>query len=125
MNENYTDSFYETLDAGIRGAVRRLHELNFQTSDSGDGTKAGTMECALDVPMIAVLIDEPNEIVPSAERIADEVRSRGLLVAPGPADLSDLGGSEVYIQANYDPSEQIALICLFGAGLLNWEEGAK
>jgi hypothetical protein len=43
-----------SLDDGIRGLVLELNALGYRTTDSGDGTKAATMECAVDFPMVVV-----------------------------------------------------------------------
>lgn len=43
---------YDQLDPGIRDVVRAIHEWGWKTCDSGDGSKAGTMECALDHPHV-------------------------------------------------------------------------
>jgi hypothetical protein len=46
---------YDDLDPGIRRVVRLLNQHGFVTSDSGDGSKAGVMECAVDYPMVVVV----------------------------------------------------------------------
>lgn len=43
---------YDELDPGIRDVVRAINEWGWVTCDSGDGSKAGTMECALDHPHV-------------------------------------------------------------------------
>lgn len=43
---------YDELDPGIRDVVRAINEWGWKTCDSGDGSKAGTMECALDHPHV-------------------------------------------------------------------------
>lgn len=43
---------YDALDPGIRDVVRAISEWGWKTCDSGDGSKAGTMECALDHPHV-------------------------------------------------------------------------
>lgn len=43
---------YDALDPGIREVVRAINEWGWRTCDSGDGSKAGVMECALDHPHV-------------------------------------------------------------------------
>lgn len=51
MKEDTFD--YSKLDEGVREVVRHLRAKGFNTTDSGDGTKAATMECAVPFPMVA------------------------------------------------------------------------
>lgn len=44
---------WDDLDDGIREAVRTLWLAGWNPKDSGDGSKADFMECAVDYPMIA------------------------------------------------------------------------
>ena len=44
---------WDELDNGIREAVRTLWLAGWNPQDSGDGSKAEFMECAVDYPMIA------------------------------------------------------------------------
>lgn len=50
-----TPEIIACLDEGIRAMVIDLDARGFQTTDSGDGTKAEVMDCAVDFPMVAVL----------------------------------------------------------------------
>ena len=46
---------YSTIDAGVRNEVRRLHDAGLTTTDSGDGSKAPEMGCALSFPNISIV----------------------------------------------------------------------
>ena len=74
------------LDAGIRFTVRFLRAHGFDTCDSGDGSKAGTMEGALDVPHVFIR-STPETLIRDADRLRE-------LVARIP---------HAEIQATYDP----------------------
>lgn len=55
-----SDTFpgYDELDPGIRDLVRFLRERHgFNTTDSGDGSKAATMDCAMPFPHVVIKID--------------------------------------------------------------------
>lgn len=54
------DLNYGELDPGIRRTVKLLRDAGFETSDSGDGSKAETMLCSAPFPMIAIPV-EPAE----------------------------------------------------------------
>lgn len=45
---------YEELDPGIREIVRRLRELGWDTTDSGDGASKPDMECAMPFANVAI-----------------------------------------------------------------------
>lgn len=61
------DIDYDDLDPGIRRVVRLLNQHGFRTSDSGDGSKAATMPCAVDYPMVVIPVDGQGEMV--ADRV--------------------------------------------------------
>lgn len=44
---------YEEMDPGIRDVVKALNEAGFETTDSGDGSKAATDEDAFAFPHVA------------------------------------------------------------------------
>lgn len=48
------DIDYAKLDPGIREIVRKLRDLGWDTTDSGDGVSKPDMECAMSFPNIAV-----------------------------------------------------------------------
>ena len=58
------------LDAGIRDLVIELNALGYETTDSGDGTKADTMECAVDFPMVAIKSTR-EDVLDATEDIAN------------------------------------------------------
>lgn len=98
---------YGELDPGVRRLVRLLRSNGFNTSDSGDGSKAGMMECAVDEPMVAIEVD-PAELVSEAHRL------HALLAGVG-VTLGEVGDDGVgQIQASYDPANRIASVVLFG-----------
>ena len=68
---------YDTLDPGIRDVVRAINEWGWKTCDSGDGSKAGTMECALDHPHVFCESRwEPGGIINEAHGLAARLVSR-------------------------------------------------
>jgi hypothetical protein len=62
------DFDYSKIDVGVVSAVRALREAGFSTTDSGDGTKAPTMECAVPFPMIACTVENHAELCDEASR---------------------------------------------------------
>ncbi len=61
---------YRTLDPGIRDVVKILREeWHFNTTDSGDGSKASFMEGAMDVPNVAVVLDGYQGMGAEADRL--------------------------------------------------------
>lgn len=110
MDTTYTPAFYDTLDPGIRSAVKFLHDNGFDTADSGDGeTKVGEMECALEFAHIVVPVDAPSMLISEAIRLRNLLEKNGYPVAPVGRGGLDLGAE---IQATYDPHDQSASILL-------------
>jgi hypothetical protein len=99
---------YEELAPGIRNTVRWVHELGYETSDSGDGVanQHAGMECSnawLGVPMVAITVD-PYRLRVEADRLWITV-------------LDMAGGKSVdpvRIEASYDPHSQVGIILLTG-----------
>lgn len=58
---------YDSLDEGIRETVRMLRGHGFKTCDSGDGSKAATMSCAVDFPMVAVIASSKEAMCTEAD----------------------------------------------------------
>lgn len=48
------DIDYRKLDPGIREVVRKLRDLGWETTDSGDGVSKPAMTCAMPFPNVAV-----------------------------------------------------------------------
>jgi len=46
------------IDPGVRELVRLLRAAGFNTCDSGDGSKAKDMECAVPYPMVAIQVEK-------------------------------------------------------------------
>lgn len=68
---------YDQIDAGVRDVVRLLREAGFNTRDSGDGSKAATMACALDYPHVFMVID-PDDALAEAKRCWHVLQDAGL-----------------------------------------------
>ena len=108
------DFDYDKLDPGIRFTVKWLHERGFTTTDSGDGSKAGEMEGALDIPHVAIKPGGEEHEYPyainlahlaqqTANRLREELWDDGRHVEPGT------------IQATYDPFDGSWVIMLYAA----------
>ncbi len=59
---------YDQFDPGIRRVVWLLNQHGFVTSDSGDGSRAGVMECAVEYPMVVVQL-MPGECTYGPSRV--------------------------------------------------------
>lgn len=92
------------LDPGILGTVRLLWDAGFVTTDSGDGTKAGQMGCAIAVPHVFMRC-EPAVLVAEARRLVYFAASHGLVAADGHG---------IAVQATYSPADGVAMLMLFG-----------
>lgn len=103
MNAEPAEPPWDDLDAGIRGTVRALWDAGFFPTDSGDGSKAFTMDCALDVAHVFMQC-APRDLVHCADRLAR-------LVASWP-DSGDYNGNRV--EASYSPSDGVGVLMLFG-----------
>lgn len=106
------DSFdYSALDSGIRDTVKWLHRQGFETTDSGDGSKAEWMEGALDIPHVAI---RPG--VKNMENTASSEAHLAQMTADLLEDrLWDIGvriGSGD-IQVSYDPYDGSWVIMLY------------
>ena len=106
-----TDLDYEQLDPGIRATVRWLREHGFETVDSGDGSKAAHMECALDVPNVFIRV-APEKLVAEADRLRDLLAEAGWpTVSIGTVDgPGEHAAAE--IQGSYDPADGSATLTL-------------
>jgi hypothetical protein len=104
--EPLTEEQFNALDPGIRRTVKWLRENGFETTDSGDGSKAATMECALNYPNVAIRIDDPDALQFEADRLYELLSGRDIDLAPQGTDC------EPYIQATYDPADGSAILLL-------------
>ena len=94
---------YDDLCPGIRTAVRWLHSLGYETTDSGDGSHFfDGMEGAMPEPMVAIQFPATTDLIDQANRLA-----RRLIHA---------GVSDVRVDASYSPGES-AIVVLSGDGL--------
>ncbi len=88
---------YDDLDPGIRDVVRAINDWGWRTVDSGDGSKAGTMECALDHPHVFAESDwTPLGIINEAHGLASRLNGR---FGPG-----------WYVEANYSTKDGRAFL---------------
>lgn len=72
---------YNEIDPGIRHVVKALNDAGHETSDSGDGSKASLMDCAIDFPHVAGWWD-----VMFANREALENTAHAVALAASEAD---------------------------------------
>lgn len=101
------DIDYEQLDPGIRNVVRFLRENGFETTDSGDGSKAEAMDCALDVPNVFCVV--PKEVA------FDEAdRLQRLICEKLQVDAGALIAGGIAVELTYSPLDQVCVLSLFG-----------
>lgn len=86
------------LDPGIRKTVLWLNSLGFVTCDSGDGSKAETMECARDYPHVVVTVEDEDCLVYDTKIIVAELGKIGLEVKPISME------NDLCMQASFDPA---------------------
>ena len=94
---------YESLNPGVRGAVRLLHQWGFETCDSGDGM-TGDHECDREGAYI-VIVSTPETLAWDADRLKE--RLEGIEI-----DVTPQGQPGPSVQANYCPADYMALIDL-------------
>lgn len=87
---------YDALDPGIREVVRAINEWGWKTCDSGDGSKAGTMEGALDHPHVFCEARDADRLPSEAYHLHDLLRIRF--------------GSGWYVEANYSTKDGKAFL---------------
>lgn len=68
---------YDDLDPGIRDVVIMLRNAGFNTCDSGDGSKANTMACAVEYPHVAALT-EPDAMIEQSKVMLALLREHDL-----------------------------------------------
>ena len=95
----------EGLDSGIRQTVEWLRAHDFETTDSGDGVSKPDMECALDCPNVFMVV-VPDSMINESLRLLTLLQERGIDPrAPG---------SEVSVEASFDPANGLAILSLLG-----------
>jgi hypothetical protein len=100
----------DDLDPGIVPTVLWLRSHGFETTDSGDGSKADTMECAWPCPNVVIQV-EPRDLISETNRLRNLVTGLGLAVKPMTEDMDP---QHVEIQATYDPADEVAIILVLG-----------
>lgn len=90
------------LDSAIRSVVLSLRAHGFNTTDSGDGSKAGTMEGALDIPHVFATTG-PDAMIREADRLLYWLIGHG----------SDEGVRAARVEATYLPQDAVAMLALF------------
>ena len=101
------DVNYDELDPNIRRVVRLLRDNGFNTCDSGDGSKAATMECAVAWPMVAMLVD-PEKMVGEAVRLELLLKTHGVVFEVE----EERDHERPRIVASYDPTVNTAFLVL-------------
>jgi hypothetical protein len=101
---------YETIDPGVRRLVRWLNDRGFATCDSGDGSKAPDMECALDVPNVSIVVADKYDLISTADRLRQDLEDIGVMVLQMGPEM----GKPPSIQAGYDAGGGNAWIDLLG-----------
>lgn len=95
---------WDELDPGIRETVRMCWEAGFHTVDSGDGSKADTIEGALAVPHV-VMRCPPEILLRESRRLHALAVERGTASAIPNAPL---------VEATYSPDDDVGLLTLYG-----------
>jgi hypothetical protein len=105
------DSWYEQLNPNIRELVRFLHENNYETTDSGDGTNhAEGMECAVPYPMIAINL-EHDELVIAADELRELLGDAGV---PMGRHYADEDHEVRRVEATYSTHGKATLLLVCG-----------
>jgi hypothetical protein len=100
-----TQEIIDGLDDGVRDLVVWLNEQGFETTDSGDGSKYGEMEGAMDCPMVAIVTTD-DYLVHDADKLLALLENQGV---DFPQDIVE---GLPAIQATYNPIDQTGIILL-------------
>ncbi len=92
-----SDINYKDLDPGIREVVKYLHELGYDTTDSGDGVSKPDMACAIDQPHVVCKLRSPQSLEWQAKTLQEWLRRK----------YEDL---EWHVQASYDTKDGAAML---------------
>lgn len=94
------------LQPKIRGAVEFFRALDYETTDSGDGSAFQEgMEGAFEMPMVAITWDRPWSLIAATKHIHNAL-----------AEL--IPTSLFYVEASFAPEDGVAIIIITGVGLL-------
>jgi hypothetical protein len=95
------------VSPGVRQLVKLLNELDFETTDSGDGSNyLEGMEGALPEPNVAMVV-KPEQLISESERLKEVLERRGVRFGFGDDDLP-------VISASYNPVDKTCVILLLG-----------
>lgn len=97
-------SLPDCIDPGIRPLVEQLNRWGFETTDSGDGSKASTMGCAVEWAHV-FMKSSPESLVEDSHRLALLIENSGVV------DLNEWA-----IEASYSPLDGMAHIFLHERG---------
>lgn len=90
-----------SLDERVREVVVKLRAAGFDTTDSGDGSKADTVEGALPMPHVFVRCPDPAALQRECARLVTTLRRWGVEVVATDDPRAAQGFPTV--QATYDP----------------------
>lgn len=99
---------YEELDPNIRKVVQLLRENNFDTTDSGDGSKYPEMECAEPIANVYSVVRHWSNLQTECDRM-----HQLLLQKVGEPIMTNEGPSWI-VQGTYLPGDKIAIVELHG-----------
>lgn len=96
------------LCPGIRRTVEWLQAQGFETTDSGDGYSNAGMGCELPHANVFMAC-EPAKLIEEADRLYGLLAQKGIETMP----LVPEGFQPPHITTSYDPSDGVAVLCLF------------
>lgn len=105
MNDGFD---YSSLNPGIQRTVKWLRDFGFDTQDSGDGVTR-QYDCDPGFPYVSITIAHSGELIPESHRLVEALRLIGVHVTH-----QDENGTNVAIQAMYDPLSESCEILLIG-----------
>ena len=115
-------AFYESLSPDIRKLVRFLHECDYETTDSGDGTnlKEG-MGCAVSFPMVVVNLSDIDDcgLVEEADHLWSLLEDKAKVLM---GEMNSSGHHRT-VEASYSPldSQEILMVMHVTDSDMTWE----
>lgn len=100
MSSNWLD----TIDEGIRDFVKYLVDQGYETTDSGDGSKAATMECALPYPHVFGMVPKEEDIKVFAHDLLSRVKAYGY--------------TDPIVEVNYSASDRLTVFAVMPEGYM-------